>query len=396
MILKYKVVVKNILIGLTISLFFLIITLLITESIFQLLDLPPYPRLSHPKMYINTPNGVRLKSNFNGIISDFEFKNKIHINSHGMRGPEIDTNKESILMIGDSFTFGIGAEHEKSFVGLLQNVVKSYQVVNLGIPSIGTAEYLSILQENLEKFKNVSLVVVNFYIGNDFLIGSEWEVMAVEGYLIGKKDAEGLKIIGNKFYKYEKLIYENNAYKRFNENIPIFDTLFGKSKIYNLLISRLRSLSSFNEFLVTRGYRNKIECNFGIDMATIYNTCSDEGRFKEALEYIATMATITQSKDIRFIVNIIPSKPQVYEELLYTMPCNFDTALIDIKKSTNLIVGFLEAHNITYVNLQKEFEKLGKNPNHDLYYKSDTHFTPYGNSVVAGIMERYINKILRD
>src|SRR5215831_17849924 len=97
-----------------------------------------------------------------------------HLNSKGFNDVEFSAKKVAgttrILGIGDSFAFGI-VPYEYNYLTLIEKNLKQsghdVEVINMGIPSIGPREYLSLLVN--EGFAlEPDRVVLSFFIGNDF------------------------------------------------------------------------------------------------------------------------------------------------------------------------------------------------------------------------------------
>lgn len=81
----------------------------------------------------------------------------VRINSIGLRGPEIPpkaSNEFRILMVGDSFPFGIGVSEEQCFPAVLERLLQKdappgvrVRVINMGTVSYNTEQELRQLQE---------------------------------------------------------------------------------------------------------------------------------------------------------------------------------------------------------------------------------------------------------
>ncbi len=60
-------------------------------------------------------------------------------NSIGLRGPEVGAKtRPRILVLGDSFTYGIGVNDDETFCSLLQQKLPSYEIINAGNGGKGT------------------------------------------------------------------------------------------------------------------------------------------------------------------------------------------------------------------------------------------------------------------
>ena len=92
------------------------------------------------------------------------------INPSGFKSIEFqrfDSTKKSILLLGDSFTWGASAEPlTASFADIL--LARGYVVYNTGIITADPAQYESLAQQYIP-FLQPDVVVVNFYMGNDIV-----------------------------------------------------------------------------------------------------------------------------------------------------------------------------------------------------------------------------------
>ncbi len=103
----------------------------------------PYVREDPDTIYSHIP-GKRGR-----MESPGEFAVRFAINSKGLRSPEIDyprTGRERVLAIGDSFTFGIGADDDETWPALLDAALgagspSEFETLNAGVRGWGLAEY---------------------------------------------------------------------------------------------------------------------------------------------------------------------------------------------------------------------------------------------------------------
>jgi lysophospholipase L1-like esterase len=79
------------------------------------------------------------------------------------------TREDALWVIGDSFTFGNGVDHEQTFVGLLDAAAgPAGSFVNCGTPGYGPRQYLLRLTHRLAHEPPPRAVLVCCYLGNDF------------------------------------------------------------------------------------------------------------------------------------------------------------------------------------------------------------------------------------
>ena len=90
--------------------------------------------------WIQTPN-------HDGLFQGREFTVNIKTNSHGFRDDEYPFTKpvgsKRVVVLGDSFTWGWGVEHEEIFCEVAERKLEGTEFLNLGQSSYGTTqEYL--------------------------------------------------------------------------------------------------------------------------------------------------------------------------------------------------------------------------------------------------------------
>ena len=90
----------------------------------------------------------------------------MHFNDIGARvanaGHVYDPRKPTVILVGDSYTFGHGVTYEESLAGQLEALSDSaFQVVNLGVQAYGTDQALLRLQRHFNQF-NTRAVVYTF------------------------------------------------------------------------------------------------------------------------------------------------------------------------------------------------------------------------------------------
>lgn len=103
------------------------------------------------------------------VADSLYFKNEYLINEDGFRDSSFvpDSSRESVLFLGDSYTWGSMAEPmSRCFTEQVENA--GYNVYNTGIPGADPAQYLKIAGEYIPKL-NPAHVCLMFYAGNDFV-----------------------------------------------------------------------------------------------------------------------------------------------------------------------------------------------------------------------------------
>lgn len=95
-----------------------------------------------------------------GII----FDEKIYTDKHGFRVPAKDfdyTGEKNILILGDSVAFGNGVKEEKTFVGLLRNFLKDYNLYNSSVPGYQLKDQIYLINQ-INTIGNVEKIIYFF------------------------------------------------------------------------------------------------------------------------------------------------------------------------------------------------------------------------------------------
>jgi hypothetical protein len=121
--------------------------------------------------------GTRQVPNARGLVRCSEYDIDLVVNSSGLRDREFPYAKPEgtrrILCLGDSFMCGYGVSAEETLAKVLERRLDSWgneatwEVLNGGVGSTGTAHQLAYFLCDGSRFEP-GLVVLGFYVGNDF------------------------------------------------------------------------------------------------------------------------------------------------------------------------------------------------------------------------------------
>jgi hypothetical protein len=94
------------------------------------------------------------------------------VNSEGFHSPEFsdtDSTKRTVVLIGDSFTWGMSATHDdSSFAGLVRRE-SGWNVHNLGIPAADPVQYALVAERFIPRLRP-DVVCLFFFMGNDVML----------------------------------------------------------------------------------------------------------------------------------------------------------------------------------------------------------------------------------
>jgi hypothetical protein len=308
--------------------------------------------------YSNSYNRYRGKPH----ADDWDFK----LNSLGFKDKEFTEKNEHIyriIGIGDSFAFGV-VPYRYNYLTLLEyQLLKdniNAEVLNMGIPSIGPKEYLSLFVNEGIALKP-DMLLLTFYIGNDFTdcraskreLYSYSYVASLINYLISLK------------FKYEGIIIHGNGV--YDDDRPTFD-----SKTY-LEMMKQRSFIYLD--------RNQ-------KFMDLLNS---------AVYYLSSINDICKRKNINFVVVIAPDELQIngslQNEVIEAFYPNLNKEKWNITLPNKMLTSRLDQLGIKYIDLYPFFREKSPEP---LYRPRDTHWNIAGNQLAAAIIEQQMLSQLKE
>lgn len=93
-------------------------------------------------------------------------------NSDGFNTPEfteVDTTKPTVMLIGDSFTWGMSATHNDSAFANILRRQSGWNVHNLGIPAADPVQYALVAERYIPQLQP-DMVMLIFFVGNDIML----------------------------------------------------------------------------------------------------------------------------------------------------------------------------------------------------------------------------------
>jgi hypothetical protein len=299
---------------------------------------------------------------------------EIRINSLGFRDDEITMDKpentKRILVLGDSFTFGMGVAHEDIFTEVLEENLNNedinYEVINAG--SIGYTidnQYLLLKEKGLDL--NPDVVIVAFFTGNDVteLRRHDWQT-----------DLNGVptKMIDTKHY-----VDNENRLRYVGEEEPL-------SYFFNFINTRLTilenklGLTGANDepTLTWPAYLDPDDPNGDIRVPEFWNQI--EIVFK-------ALKKLLDEKAIKLVVVSIPMDVQTDKKYWNKhLVMHFDEDAYEKDRPQNKLKEITSKLGIDLVDLLPYFREADESE--WLYFeKVDPHWTKEGHAFVAKIIQ---------
>lgn len=337
----------------------------------------PQPRLviEPGGFYIPDPPGrYRLSPGYRGnIYNRAEYSNEIRINQAGLRGPEIGSSSDEILrvlVVGDSFVFGVGVEDTDTFTALLPARLARHdraaaEGLNAGIPAFGVPDAESWFRRHGVALEP-DIVVLAIFLGNDLVDASpdREEILLVDGLLVPSLSAGGIKAW-------------------LHRHSHLFVTV--KSLLDQPGFQPLRDKLGLGEPWKTRTLREELG---------VYRKSADQA-LRPAIdatdEALGRFTELSEELGFELIAVLIPSEIQLEPERwqMSLTSLDLDPADYDPSTPTRIFQELLDRHEIPTLDLGPPF-LTGLSRGEALYFRLDRHWTRAGHALAADELARFL------
>lgn len=332
-----------------------------------------------------------LKKNFTCEVNLYGLNKKvpIHTNSLGYRGPEFTVNKKPgtkrILVLGDSFTLGLGVEDNETYPYKMQQILreKGYgnaEVINAGYADGYSPDSYYVYLKNRGMQLRPDIIILSFFTYDDIadLTETVWEKTDISG--LPEKIVSCCRLWGNGYLinknlpvKYRIPILRNSQLFQFS-----FDTFNSRFKI-------------FADTSIDPPKRDRKKgCEMNPDC--FKNYYAEDGKVRQLLKSIKKLADENHSK---LLTVLIPIQYQVYPETAngFWNAVPLDTSQPDFMQKH--MSEFFISQKMDYLDL---LPVLSENKSRGyLFTPTDVHLNDLGNTVAAEAIDDFlINRYLPD
>ena len=364
-------------------------SLSIAIAVAEILARHYYPESEHDNLFCRDEHfGWQFCNDVIRRVIHRDYDHYISTDGNGQRDfGAIDSDKENIIVIGDSFTSNIGVESPADvFTEILERRLDNrFNVLNLGVNGYGTAQEYLKMKKALEKHQ-ARIVLLMFYIRNDFYdnIGLlDW----IKGYkrplFVRDDDGENLTI---EEFSSDRLPPEKNQ-----SDIRAF---LSWSRLYGLFKrATTRALSRVNLSLWTQ---NNTEAkdpgrqSYLRETPTEIVLASQDPEIQYAFDITCDILDFINrelaSKEIEFYVFMVPSIFQVRDDFFEEIEI-LGISRADRFRANDVLRSCAEARKIQIVDLTPslvDIENKYRRPY--LYYPREIHWNIAGNKAVAKVI----------
>ena len=366
--------------GLLQTLLILLITLTLV-AVFLEIGLRIFaPQIVNPLSGLFQPDtaaGYRLRPNVAVHYRSSEADVTFHTNEAGLRdmpNASPPTAERTMLVLGDSFTFGMNVQDSQAFPDRMASMLapaggQQWKVLNAGVFGYGTDNEAAWLEEYGWQQKP-TVVVVGFFVGNDVkdvMIGITKTVATADGRLVAadvSKQAmdrgEEDQSQGSSKSSGVRGWLENNSHAY----------LFLRSLWYNTLGKGKSKAAKLTIFDAASFYRKSIPPEI-------------ESGWDKTFDILRKMQEACKAHGAQLVLVAIPTREQVYPKSWDEVKAQFalNESDFDLTVPQQKLQAFATTRSIPYVDLLPAFK--AKNSNDGLYFHVDRHWTAAGHDLAA-------------
>ena len=315
-------------------------------------------------------NTFTLKKNYAGTEPSMESSEQVRVttNSLGLRGPELNESPK-ILMLGDSYTFGVYVGNDETFPAQLEHRLQSngykYQVVNAGYADgFETDQQFVWLRRNIDNIKP-DLVVLDVFLGNDiyFINPDAWVDLDAEG--LPRKWLDHNLSVEPKRNLRNKVVGANTVGVETVYRVPVLrdSHLFVMTgRAVDFVRSRLLGISGYNQ--------EALQHIFGV-----YDDRFLE-REKRFLKLVAAMDRLVRDKGGKFMLILLPMNFMIEREKMHFVLPNSKFQHADSVYYGRL-AGLLKENGIAFLNIEDAMRNSSGGPffpaNGEVHFSRNGH-----------------------
>ena len=318
-----------------------------------------------------------------------EFDAPYEINALGLRSPEITPAKPAgtkrLLMLGDSFTEGLGVSGDETFTSQLRAQLEQaglgsrWQVINGGVASYSPIlEYLYLKHGGLAI--EPDLVILNLDLSDIF--------DDIQYAQLAQFDAAGEPIAVR-----ADLVPEPGSWAA-AVGVGLKDLLKYNTRTYNFVRRRLVPLIEGSRH--TPDFSGDVRGDkYGMlraDPASL-----DDGPWSDTYDHLLRIRKLLRDRQIDSWIAVYPYGLQISEkEWAEGRPFwGFEVDRVYSGRPQELIEAFGRKHEITVINMMPEFQDAARTT-FPLYYEGDGHWRPAGHKVAAASLFKAVAPYIRE
>ncbi len=314
----------------------------------------------------------------------------------------INSNEQYILLIGDSSTWG-HAKYDKRFSDVLEKLI-GIKILNCGVIGYGSIQSFIFAKRVIQAIGHKpSLIIYNYFIGNDF----------IDDYLFPK-----YTVVNNHWVNFKRIKNELNGEILEKTTAELYDEHFSEHYIGDE--NNKKIINEFVNFIFHRDIDHFLNRNSIIYAMSkkFYKNISTRNEntnqfislkwepwvirdfnlypwlktaFKKNLDQIKKFNDQLNNEKIPFLINILPDKWQIHNEILMDEYSNRDLFYLNNKAINFFLKNKIKNHDLSIdlINFKNENNSTMLKSNR-LYYILDGHWNELGQKISANSTFNFI------
>jgi hypothetical protein len=329
--------------------------------------------------------GFDIKPNVKSIPLSVDNRIEYHIwsNELGCFDDPYHGEKQFILLVGDSFAHSFAPFQDK-WGTQIENLLH-YRVLKCGVTGYGTGQELDKTKEVIKQVNNQPRLIIVGYFWNDLNDDAAFPgITVIDGFLVNSlryRDPKTNQVLTEKLIK-PYTLWE----KLFSGTYPLS---WGEMIRY-YLDQHLIIMNLFNDTLARILPAQK----FDYAMSNKFMAFEPEERNREFwqrhLQNLTAFKDLAAAGHANLLMVLIPTNTQVY-------PFLAPHGDLDLERPNRFLTHFLKAQGIDYLDLLPLMRTYADatprahlNPDKDLYWQQNSHWSIKGEHLVGLLVSRYI------
>ena len=274
-----------------------------------------------------------------------------------------DNSKKIATFSGGSFTYGMGVDHKKIFVGLIEDAKKEYKIINLGVPGYSTSVFNYQLKNLINKKvypKKIFVVLDVLDVSNEASLWNKKNQykhpVKIKKNIIDKKDSNSLKNFKKNNFKGSRLIAKS------------INNFFRSIRLY------FSSLEKEGENAIKTPWGSFLYTHLDDTEQWLWEPFGFNEGILKVTKNIDEISKMAQSINAEFYIIIYP-----WPDALEYGQKNFNWEGF----ATNLCVNVACTKLINLFPDFKNIKANSKNWASKIYIKDDMHLREFGHKIVA-------------
>lgn len=280
------------------------------------------------------------------------------LNEFGHRSSVNPSAKNRILMLGDSFVFGMNVRQDQTFSSLMQEKLnsKEWNVMNAGVIGYTIHQELIYLRREFDNL-NPQTVVLNLFVGNDLTEQRRNNV---------KNDDSGMPI---QIHDSEVMVNEKGQLSSYNT-----------PPLHSLALADI--LRRWREIKIQKKAYPGYTWGVFLSNEHPYYPADMDALWREYEASLNLMAAFLAERKVHFLVVVIPMDVQVSKAYLDKYPNRvFEEKEFEEQVPQKKLWAICERNHLNCLDLLPVFQQ---NASRQLYFASkDPHFDVPGNKLTA-------------